>query len=148
MPAGPVDFDLARARGAREAEVGTQVVGGAVAVGRADFAARGAVIGGHVDAGADPVPVAPSALQAELQPVAEAAVLVDQQRGRPLVGNQKNAEVAVVVDVAEGRAAADVRGREPWARLRRNVLELAVPAIQEELVGLGPAGARRGFFGM
>ncbi len=64
------------------------------------------------------------------------ADVVDQQPQRPVVVGDDDVGVAVVVEVAEGRAPTDLRQPECGARRRRHVLEAAVPKVAKQLLAL------------
>ncbi len=68
------------------------------------------------------------------------------KQGRPAhVRVEQDVEVAVVVEVAESSAPADVGLGKPGARLGGHVPELSAAGVKEELVLLGPRRARRHF---
>ena len=62
--------------------------------------------------------------------------LVDEQPRRPVDVADDDVDVAVVVDVAERGAAADLGEGEGGARLARDVLEPAVAEIAEQELAL------------
>src|SRR5437879_24288 len=62
--------------------------------------------------------------------------VVDEQPNRSAVVADDDVGVAVVVDVAKRRAAADVGQRERRARLTGDVLEAAVAGVAEQLLAL------------
>ena len=65
-----------------------------------------------LDAGADGVAVAPGPLELEADPVVVRLRVVAEQGGGGVLVVDDDVDVAVVVDVAERRAAADVLGFE------------------------------------
>ena len=68
---------------------------------------------------------------------------VDQQCRRPMHVADDDVDVAVVVDVAERRAAADRGLTEDRAALRADVFEPPVPEIAEQQISLVVAGTAR-----
>src|SRR5262247_1605716 len=63
---------------------------------------------------ADPEPVARPLVESHLQPVLLPARLVDEQADGTAVVGEDDIDVAVVVDVAERGATADLGTREHW----------------------------------
>ena len=72
----------------------------------------------------------------QTDPVVAAADVVDQQPGLAVVVGHQDVHVAVVVDVAERRAAADLRQLKRGAAARGDVLESPVAQIAEQQLSL------------
>src|SRR5262249_27850809 len=104
-----MDRHPARLRGSTQPEVRPQVARRAIAVRGAHFIVQGAA--GHLDldARADAVPVALPALEAKLQPVPTWAAVIHKKGCRPLVRNEQDIQIAVVVEISKRSAAPDVR---------------------------------------
>ena len=77
-----------------------------------------------------------SSSQPQADPVRAAADVVDEQPRRTIVVAHHDVHVAVVVDVAERRAAADLRELKHRAGPRGGVLELPVAKIVKQLFPL------------
>src|SRR5438045_7805445 len=113
---GPLDEDGADGGGRAEPEMRPHIARGQVAA-VSSHAAPERGMSGALDAnpGADPEPVA-GLVEADLQPVVPGDSLVEQQPHRTVVVGDDDVHVAVVVDIAECGAAADLRAREGRAR--------------------------------
>ncbi len=119
-PRRPLDHDLldpARSGRCPRAPAGRSCPGGCsppCAAGRSS-ARRGvlqSVVDGDLELGTDGVAVAPGPLEDEPDPVVLRLGVVAEQGPRTVLVVDDDVDVAVVVDVAEGRAAADVLGVE------------------------------------
>src|SRR4029434_8754967 len=77
------------------------------------------------DPGADAEPIPGPLVDADLQPMIPVANLVEQASHWSAVGGEHDVDLAVVVDITERGAAADLRARERRACGRARVLEAA-----------------------
>ena len=83
--------------------------------------------------GANSVPIAPGPLELDLQPVTVRHSLVQQQtRGSVVIGNY-DVDIAIVVDVAESRAAAGVGESESPAGFRARVAKLRAFVVEQQI---------------
>src|SRR5207247_9977475 len=69
----------------------------------------------------------------EAKEIGFVSTVVAEQVAGASVGSHENVEIAVIVEVAEGRAASDVGFGEGASCLRRNFAELLVPQIAEQV---------------
>src|SRR5437879_4810550 len=91
----------------------------------------------HFDHGANRIAVAPGADKLEPQPMVSGALVVAQQQWRAANLRENDVQIAVSIDVGEGRAAANDRFEKIGTALRcRNGLEAEaslVSAIPKQL---------------
>ena len=94
----------------------------------------------HPHARTDAAAVGPAASRSphfDLQPVAGPAPVAPQQLDAAVVVRDQDIEAAVIVKVAAGGAAADLRDGKRCAGLAPDLIEAAVAAVAEEKVALG-----------
>ena len=120
-----------------EAEMGPRRAAARIAVPRRDEAPLVPAARGDHDLGPEGVPVAGQGAHRE-PAVAGRGGVVAEQPHLPEAADRE-VEVAVAVEIAEGEAAVDLRQGGEAARLFADVGETAAPAVLEEQVGLGVA---------
>src|ERR1039458_3563479 len=112
------------------------VAGAQVAAGRIDLAILRDSAGGDAHLGAEAETVAFPAPRLDGQPViAVAAIVAIEQRRAAAIGDD-DVEVAVVVEIGDGGAAAHVLDAKRRSALGRNVLEAAAADVLVEKVAL------------
>src|SRR3954452_22934925 len=100
------------------------VVGGEVPAAAVHLAILAPAARLHPDLGSQPFPVPALAAQAQGEPMAAARTVISQHQRRPFAVGDDEVDIAVVVDVAGGGAAADERPLEVVTRARGGVAEV------------------------
>ena len=128
------DFDAWRVRRLAEAHEYPRIVGGRIAaVGSRTAPKRRSIFSDHFDPRPEHVTWCVSSHEPQSQPVVAVANIIYQKPGPSGGVAHHNVHVTVVVDVAEGRAAAHFRQLEHRPRASGHILELSIAEIAVQL---------------
>ncbi len=132
----PANLDIGGVGGA-EAEVQPAVVDREIGGLAQHFLRLHRIAVAHRDPRADGAAVGFDARQLDLEPVVAAGHVVAQERRRLILIDDQDVDVAIVIEIAEGTAAAGVRGFDARVRLRAiNSSNWPLPRLRKRTRGV------------
>lgn len=106
-----------------QSEVDAQIVLGNIAAAAANLVNLTLVAGPNLDSGADPIAIGFDADRLNFDPMVPVSTVVSQQVRWPVHVIDDDIDVAVVVVIGEGHAAAGARGLDSGPRRVRDILK-------------------------